>query len=49
LSKRGESMLIDAKKGNRTRSISITDSDEVMLSAVQVGTLTQRFRGGARA
>lgn len=39
------SMLIDATQGRRTRSIIITDSDHVILSAVQVETLTQRFYG----
>jgi regulator of extracellular matrix RemA (YlzA/DUF370 family) len=37
------SMLIDATQGRRTRSIIMTDSDQVILSAVQVETLTQRF------
>jgi regulator of extracellular matrix RemA (YlzA/DUF370 family) len=39
-------MLIDATQGRRTRSIIITDSDHVILSAVQVETLTQRFFEG---
>jgi regulator of extracellular matrix RemA (YlzA/DUF370 family) len=39
-------MLIDATQGRKTRSIIITDSDHVILSAVQVETLTQRFHGG---
>lgn len=39
-------MLIDATQGRKTRSIIITDSDHVILSAVQVETLTQRFTGG---
>ena len=39
-------MLIDATQGRKTRSIIITDSDHVILSAVQVETLTQRFYGG---
>lgn len=38
-------MLIDATQGRRTRSIIITDSDHVILSAVQVETLTHRFVG----
>ena len=41
-------MLIDATQG-RTRSIIITDSDHVILSAVQVETLTQRFYEGEGA
>jgi regulator of extracellular matrix RemA (YlzA/DUF370 family) len=39
-------MLLDATQGRRTRSIIITDSDHVILSAVQVETLTQRFFEG---
>ncbi len=42
-------MLIDATQGRKTRSIIITDSDHVILSAVQVETLTQRFYGGEGA
>jgi len=42
-------MLIDATQGRRTRSIIITDSGHVILSAVQVETLTQRFFGGEGA
>lgn len=37
--------LIDATAGRRTRSIIITDSDHVILSAVQAETVTQRFSG----
>jgi hypothetical protein len=43
------SMLSDATQGRKTRSIIITDSDHVILSAVQVETLTQRFYGGEGA
>jgi regulator of extracellular matrix RemA (YlzA/DUF370 family) len=42
-------MLIDATQGRKTRSIIVTDSDHVILSAVQVETLTQRFFGEAGA
>ncbi|HEX9860748.1 MAG TPA: DUF370 domain-containing protein [Nitrospirota bacterium] len=35
--------LVDATQGRRTRSIIITDSDHVILSAVQPETITQRF------
>ncbi len=35
--------LIDATQGRKTRAIIITDSDHVILSAVQVETLMQRF------
>ncbi len=34
--------LVDATQGRRTRSIIITDSNHVILSAVQVETITQR-------
>ncbi len=37
--------LIDATQGRRTRSIIITDSNHVILSAVQVETITQRTAG----
>lgn len=40
------SMLIDATQGRKTRSIINADSNHVILSAVQVETLTQRFTGG---
>ena len=36
-------MLLDATQGRKTRSIIVTDSDHVILSAVQVETLMQRF------
>ena len=35
--------LIDATSGRKTRSIIVTDSDHIMLSALQVETITQRF------
>ena len=35
--------LVDATQGRRTRAIIITDSDHVILSAVQAETITQRF------
>lgn len=38
-------MLIDATQGRKTRSVIITDSEHVILSAVQVETLLQRFVG----
>lgn len=38
-------MLIDATEGRKTRALIITDSDHVILSAVQVETLMQRFAG----
>jgi regulator of extracellular matrix RemA (YlzA/DUF370 family) len=38
--------LVDATEGRRTRSIIITDSNHVVLSALQVETITQRFNEG---
>ena len=38
-----EKRLIDATQGRRTRSIVITDSNHVVLSAVQAETIAQRF------
>jgi regulator of extracellular matrix RemA (YlzA/DUF370 family) len=35
--------LIDATQGRKTRSIVITDSDHIILSALQVETIYQRF------
>ncbi len=35
--------LIDATQGRKTRAIIITDSDHVILSALQAETITQRF------
>jgi len=40
-SERGK--LIDATQGRRTRAIIITDSDHVILSSLQVETITQRL------
>lgn len=37
--------LIDATEGRKTRSIIITDSDHVILSAIQVETIAQRIAG----
>lgn len=37
--------LIDVTQGRRTRSIIITDSNHVILSAVQAETIAQRFGG----
>lgn len=36
--------LIDATEGKKVRSIIVTDSDHIILSAIQVETLTQRFQ-----
>lgn len=35
--------LVDATQGRRTRSIIITDSNHVILSAIQAETIAQRF------
>ncbi|MCL0041093.1 DUF370 domain-containing protein [Thermodesulfovibrionales bacterium] len=35
--------LIDATEGKKTRSIIVTDSDHIVLSALQVETITQRI------
>jgi hypothetical protein len=35
--------LIDATQGRKTRAIIVTDSDHIILSALQVETLTQRL------
>lgn len=42
---RGSGKLIDATEGRKTRSIIITDSDHVILSAIQVETIAQRVAG----
>ena len=40
---RQENRLIDATQGRKTRSIIITDSNHVILSAIQAETIGQRF------
>ncbi len=35
--------LLDATQGRKTRAVIITDSDHVILSAVQPATVSQRF------
>ena len=40
---RDRSMLIDATYGRRTRAVLITDSDHVVLSAVQPETVANRL------
>lgn len=40
---RDKGMLIDATYGRRTRAVIITDSDHVILSAVQPETVAQRL------
>jgi len=41
--------LIDATHGRRTRSLVITDSDHLVLSAVQVETISNRLTNGGAA
>lgn len=38
--------LVDATQGRRTRSILVTDSDHVVLSAVNPETIAARLTGG---
>ncbi|SDC39515.1 extracellular matrix/biofilm regulator RemA [Shouchella lonarensis] len=40
---RDRNMLIDATYGRRTRAVIVTDSDHVVLSAVQPETVAQRL------
>lgn len=40
---RTEGRLVDATQGRKTRSIIITDSNHVILSAIQAETIGQRF------
>lgn len=40
---RDRNMLIDATYGRRTRAVIVTDSDHVILSAVQPETVAQRL------
>jgi len=41
---RARGALIDATQGRKTRAIIVTESDHVILSAVAVETLAQRWR-----
>lgn len=43
-SERGK--IVDATQGRKTRSIIVTDSDHVILSALQVETISQRCTEG---
>jgi len=38
--------LLDATQGRRTRSIIVTDTDHIVLSAIQAETVAQRLAGG---
>lgn len=42
---RDRGKVVDATEGRKTRSILITDSDHIILSALQVETLVQRITG----
>lgn len=46
---RDEKRLIDATQGRRTRSIIVTDSNHVVLSAIQAETIAQRLEGKEEA
>jgi regulator of extracellular matrix RemA (YlzA/DUF370 family) len=43
-----EKRLIDATQGRKTRSVIITDSNHVILSAIQSETIAQRFSPDCR-
>ncbi|MFH1156458.1 MAG: DUF370 domain-containing protein [Pseudomonadota bacterium] len=40
---RDEKRLVDATHGRKTRAIVVTDSNHVILSAIQAETIAQRF------
>jgi extracellular matrix regulatory protein A len=42
---KNEQRLVDATHGRKTRAIIVTDSNHIILSAVQPETLSQRFFG----
>jgi len=42
---RANGRLIDATQGRKTRSIIITDSNHIILSAIQTETITSRIDG----
>jgi len=42
---RDRGKLVDATQGRKTRSVIVTDSDHVLLSAVQAETIAQRLGG----
>jgi hypothetical protein len=45
----GRGKLVDATQGRRTRSILVTDSDHVILSALNPDTIAARLAGGEEA
>ncbi len=42
-----DNRVIDVSCGRRTRAVIITDSEHVILSAIQAETITNRLAGGA--
>ena len=44
---RDEGRVIDASCGRRTRAVIVTDSEHVILSAIQTETVANRLNGGA--
>jgi regulator of extracellular matrix RemA (YlzA/DUF370 family) len=46
---KAEGRLIDASQGHRTRSIIVTNSNHVILAALEAKTLTARFNAVASA
>lgn len=46
---RAAGRLIDATKGRKTRAIIVTDSNHVLLSAIQPGTIVNRISEGDSA
>ncbi len=42
---RDRGKLVDATQGRKTRSVIVTDSDHVVLSAVQAETISARLEG----
>ncbi len=45
---RERGQLIDATQGRKTRAVILTDSNHVILSAIQPETIAQRFEGIAQ-
>ncbi len=44
---RDKGVLIDATFGRRTRAVVVTDSEHIVLSALQPETIANRFGGGS--
>ena len=44
---RDKGVLIDATFGRRTRAVVVTDSEHIVLSALQPETIANRFSGGS--